>query len=45
VIANKAQVNAVLCADSLRAELEANAAARRASTVCFGADGMMRWKR
>jgi 2-aminobenzoate-CoA ligase len=40
-IAGKAQVNAVLCADSLRAELEAAGlpAAARANTLWFGADG------
>jgi 2-aminobenzoate-CoA ligase len=40
-IAGKAEVNAVLCADSLRAELEAATlpAAARAKTLYFGADG------
>jgi len=40
-IADKAQINAVLCADSLRAELEAATLpeAARARTLWFGADG------
>jgi 2-aminobenzoate-CoA ligase len=40
-IAGKAEVNAVLCADGLRAELDAAAlpAAARAKTLYFGADG------
>jgi 2-aminobenzoate-CoA ligase len=40
-IANKAQVNAVLCADNLRAELEAAALpeAARANTLWFGDEG------
>ncbi|MYM26325.1 AMP-binding protein [Duganella sp. FT135W] len=39
-IANKAQVNAVLCADNLRAELEATALpdAARANTLWFGGE-------
>jgi 2-aminobenzoate-CoA ligase len=39
-IANKAQVNAVLCADNLRAELEATPlpAAARANTLWFGGE-------
>jgi len=39
-IANKAQINAVLCADNLRAEMEAAAlpAAARANMLWFGAD-------